>query len=232
MPVVAFEGLDGSGKSTQCRLLSERLGSAGMGAAIRPLFRFDIVEEMLEDLDGAAEVPDVGSRYAVMAKVLTRQEWVVNPRLGEREATIYDKFLLTFLANEIVRGADRHELEVMSRRVLPPSLTFVLEISPETALRRKGGKVGFREAGLNLATYRGEPVTYSAYKAGLYPAKFLEQRYVEFQLEVQAAMRSLIDADKSPSPFGRRCVLLKAERSTEDLAAEIWSHVDESARAR
>lgn len=232
VPVVAFEGLDGSGKSTQCRLLTERLTAAGLGAAVRPLFRCDIVEDMLSDMDAAAEVPDVGSRYAVMAKVLSRQEWLVLPQLGQREATVYDKFLLTFFAGEIVRGAGRAELDVMARRVHAPQLTFVLQIAPEVALHRKGGKVGFREAGLNLASYEGEPVSYRRYKDGGYPADFLQHRYVEFQLQAQAAMQELIDQTSGPSPFGERCVVLKAERDADELAAEIWSHVGELTAAR
>ena len=234
VPVVAFEGLDGSGKSTQCRLLAERLTAAGLGAAVRPLFRCDIVEDMLSDMDAAADVPDIGSRYAVMAKVLSRQEWLVLPQLAQREATVYDKFMLTFFASEIVRGASRGELDVMARRVRAPQLTFVLQIAPEVALRRKGGKVGFREAGLNLASYQGEPVTYRRYKEGRYPADFLERRYVEFQLLAQAAMRELIDGTctSGPSPFGERCIVLKAERDAGELAEEIWSHVGDLTAAR
>ena len=226
-PVVAFEGLDGTGKSTQCRLLVDRLAAAGREATLLPLFRSDIVEEMLDDLDRVIEVPDLGSRYAVVAKVLARQAWLVEPLLAGGSPVVYDKFLLTFFANESVRGASRRELVEMVARVRPPDLTFVLRLDPDVALTRKGGRVGFREAGLNLASYQGEPVSYERFAGGGYPEEFLHARYVEFQQSVQAEFERLVaeTATGGGGPFGRRVVVLDSARPIDDLAEEIWAEV-------
>ena len=221
--IVAFEGPDGSGKSTQCRMLASRLKAT----LLLPLFREDEVERMLDDLDAVIEVPDVGSRYAVVAKVLARQEWLVEPALNEGRIIIYDKFMLSLLGSETARGTSAQELEVMLKRVRPPDITFVMDVPPLVALERKQGVVGFREAGLTLARYRGKPVTFKEYTSGAYPQTFLEQQYIEFQQSVRASLRSLgtPTLGERQSPFGRRMIHLNATSDPDSVFKEVWRTV-------
>ena len=220
---IAFDGPDGSGKSTQCRALAQRLEGAGIVPQIMPLFRHDAVEKMLDDLDSKLDVPDVGSRYAVIAKILARQQWLVQPILSMGGTVLLDKYAITFYANEMVRGADPHELNAMLSWVTPPDLAFFLDLEPEASLERKNGIVGFREAGLNLARYQGEPVDFNRWASGAYPQHFLEECYVSFQQSLREKLLEIVgQVRKEESAFGKRVVALDATESEDEIAARIW----------
>lgn len=221
--LIAFEGLDGGGKSTQCALLAEALREAGQRCTVMRLSSGDPVEEMLGDLAVDTPVEVVGNRFAVIAKLLCRQEWVVEPRLRRGEAVIYDKYLLSFLAKETVRGANPAQLRTMVQRLRPADLTIVLDVEPDEALRRKQGRVTYREAGLNLNTYNGEPVSPDAFRRGAYPHAWVRERYLEFQGGARQAQARLLDAAETywNGGFGRRVLRLPAGDDRHRLAEAI-----------
>jgi dTMP kinase len=139
---VTFEGVDGSGKSTQAALLTEHLASLGrevvatrepggtpLGESIRGLL-----------LDGADPAP--WSEAALFAAARAElAERVIRPALAAGAAVVCDRFLDSSLAYQGVArglGIDRVlELNVAISD-LTPDRTFVLEVDPETAAARAG----------------------------------------------------------------------------------------------
>lgn len=188
--LIALEGLDGAGKTTQCNLLVDFLKTKGESVSIYPLYRNDLVEIMLERLDGTDYITNLGSRYAVVSKVLCRQEWEIKNKISKGEYVILDKFLLTFFATEMVRGCSIDELIVMTTDVISPDITFYFDIDPKNSVKRKD-IIGYRESGLDIANFEGKSVEYKLFKENFYPTEWVEKQYIDFQNKLRKSIKEL-----------------------------------------
>jgi dTMP kinase len=145
-PFISLDGLDGTGKSTQCRLLAERLrgegwavtqctdpGGTALGAELRAL---------LLGFRGAMAVPCEALLFMASRAQLVAE--VIRPALDGGHAVVSDRFLL---ANVVYQGhaagldADRlWEIGRFATGGIEPDLTLVLDLPLEESLaRRKSG---------------------------------------------------------------------------------------------
>lgn len=136
--LIAFEGLDQSGKETQARTLRARLEQDGykVRSLSFPEYRTPIGQEIQKALAGEREFgPDVMQ----MLYVANRLEF--KPRLDSwREAgdvIICDRYRASSIAYGEALGLDPAWLEDIQRFLPVPELTVLLDIAPETAARRK-----------------------------------------------------------------------------------------------
>jgi dTMP kinase len=136
--LIAFEGLDGCGKSTQVTRLAAALRAAG----------HDVVETR-EPTNGK-----YGQRIRSLAKsggsvshaeelrwfVEDRREHVaavVEPALSAGRVVICDRYYLSTVAYQGARGADADEVLESSEAEFPiPDLVVLLEITPDAGLAR------------------------------------------------------------------------------------------------
>lgn len=138
---IAFEGGDGCGKSTQSQILKEHFKKAGrqvlltrepggteMGKSIRSLLLHG------QDVDPVTEA----LLYA--ADRAHHVESLIRPALEAGKVVITDRFLASSIAYQgYGRGQDLEliaDLGEIATRGLTPDLTFLLEVAPQTALRR------------------------------------------------------------------------------------------------
>jgi len=150
---VSLEGVDGSGKSTQAKLLAEALGAettlirepGGTEAAER-------IRELLADpaleLDPFAELLLFS---AARADLLAR---VVRPALEGGGTVVADRFADSSVAYQGgARGLGAsHVLALVDTTIdgLWPDLTIYLRIDPEAGLARAAGEDRFEAEGLEL----------------------------------------------------------------------------------
>jgi dTMP kinase len=150
---VSLEGVDGSGKSTQAKLLAEALGPetllirepGGTGAAER-------IRELLADpeleIDPFAELLLFS---AARADLLAR---VVRPVLENGGSVVADRFADSSIAYQGgARGlGTSHVLSLVDTAIdgLWPDLTVYLRIDPEVGLKRSDGLDRFEAEGLEL----------------------------------------------------------------------------------
>lgn len=136
--LIAFEGLDQSGKETQARLLAESLRAAGRRVETLsfPDYETAIGREIGEALAGRREyAPDVmqllyiANRFEKKPRVL---EW-----LAEGAVVICDRYVASSVAYGESQGLDAAWLADAQRYLPQPDLTFVLDIAPETSASRK-----------------------------------------------------------------------------------------------
>ena len=153
MTFISLEGVDGSGKSTQAKLLAETLGPetllirepGGTEAAER-------IRELLADpalqLDPFAELLLFS---AARADLLAR---VVRPTLEAGGTVVADRFADSSVAYQGgARGlGTSHVLSLVDTTIdgLWPDLTLYLRIDPEVGLGRAGGEDRFEAAGVEL----------------------------------------------------------------------------------
>ena len=203
--LIAFEGGEGAGKSSQIDLLAEAIratgrtvvtthepGATALGRQIRRLL-LDSDEPISPRAEALLFAADRAQHVAA----------VIRPALDRGEVVITDRFVDSSLAYQ---GAGRtlamEEVKRLSRwatEELVPDLTVLLDVPAEIGLAR----VHRRQAGTDTST-------------GL---DRLERETLEFHDRVRACFRSLAESDPN------RYLVLDASRPLHELAATISATV-------
>ena len=151
--LIAFEGLDQSGKQTQAELLRDRLKQAGHKARLVsfPDYGTSIGEELARALQGEREYgPDVMQLLYIANRYERKpdlQRWLDGGLI-----LVCDRYTASSIAYGESQGLDGAWLTEIQRFLPPPSLTIVLDIAPETAVARKTVDRDRYERDLSLQT--------------------------------------------------------------------------------
>lgn len=140
---ISLDGVDGAGKSTQCRMLVERLQAEGLPAvACRDPGGTPVGERirtLLLETGGSMSLQCEALLY--MASRAELIETVIRPALAAGKVVVSDRFLL---ANVVYQGhGGGLEVEPLRRLCLlaagglTPDLTLVLDVSPADADSRR-----------------------------------------------------------------------------------------------
>jgi dTMP kinase len=142
---ISLDGLDGTGKSTQCRLLADWLRKQGHEviecADPGGTASGDAIREILLGQKHDLALPCEALLFMASRAQLTAQ--VIRPALDAGRTVVADRFLL---ANVVYQGhaggLDPNQLWEIGRLAtggLLPHLTFVLDLPVATALSRRSG---------------------------------------------------------------------------------------------
>ncbi len=145
--LIAFEGLDGAGKSTQLRRLAGALRVAG-----------HVVVETREPTDGSfgRRIRAMASSGASVAReeelrwfVEDRREHVaavIRPGLTGGAIVLTDRYFLSTVAYQGARGFDAARLLAEAEAEFPlPDLALLLDVDPERGLARVASRGGTAE---------------------------------------------------------------------------------------
>ena len=203
---ITFEGIDGSGKSTQARRLADHLRARGTDVILTREPGGSAGAEEIRRLlvEGA---PD---RWSAETEILLftaarrdHLEKTILPALEAGKTVISDRFAdSTRVYQGATRGdlrahVDRLHAEMIGRE---PDLTFVVDMDPDTALHR------------GLARKSGED-------------RF-EDFGAAFQVKLRAGFLDLA------AQFPTRCCLIDGNRAIEDVAAEVARRAEEALAAQ
>lgn len=140
--LVVFEGSEGAGKSTQLRLLAERLSAAGI--PVVPLREpggtplGDAIRSIL--LDPANDISPAGEALLFMASraEIVRRE--IQPALKRGDVVLMDRFFLSTYTYQIAgRGLSEPDVRAancLATDGLVPDLTIVLDVPFADGMRR------------------------------------------------------------------------------------------------
>ena len=193
---ISFEGIDGSGKSTQMQLFAENLKKSGAEP---------ILSREPGGSTGAEEIrkllvegdPDRWSAYTeILLFTAARRdhlERTILPNLDAGKIVITDRFADS---TRVYQGVARKDLAQMVNALHDlmiahdPNLTFIIDIDPKIALDR------------GLARQSGE------------------DRFEDFGLEFQKSLRlGFIELSQK---YSERCVLVNGDGTTDQVAKRVW----------
>jgi dTMP kinase len=136
--LIAFEGLDQSGKQTQAELLRDRLSAAGRRVRLLafPDRETPIGQEIERALRGTR---DYGADVMQLLYVANRYEWKREIERERSDGTILicDRYLASSVAYGEAQGLDPEWLLEIQRYLPQPDITFLLDIAPEVSAQRK-----------------------------------------------------------------------------------------------
>ena len=136
--LIAFEGLDQSGKQTQAERVSEHVRARGRDCRLLsfPDYATPIGSEISKALHGEREYgPDVMQLMYVANRYEKRTE--MERALGEGVVLVCDRYVASSIAYGEAQGLDAAWLLDIQRFLPRPDLTMLLDIAPETAVERK-----------------------------------------------------------------------------------------------
>jgi dTMP kinase len=140
---VTFEGVDGSGKSTQARLLAERLRAEGREVVLTREPGGTEAGERIRELllHGGSLAPWAEASLFAAARAQLVDE-VIRPALARGADVVSDRYLDSSLAYQGVArglGVERVlELNLLATSGLLPDRTFLLRLPPAEAAARRG----------------------------------------------------------------------------------------------
>jgi dTMP kinase len=142
---VSFEGLDGSGKSTQAELLRERLKAHGERVlATREPGGTELGEQIRELVLHGGHVEPWAEALLYAAARAQHVEQVIRPALERGEAVVCDRYVDSSVAYQGVGrglGLDRVlDLNLAAVDGLMPDQTFLLLLDPADVSTRVGGE--------------------------------------------------------------------------------------------
>lgn len=134
---ITFEGIDGSGKSTQARTLAATLGArltrepGGSPGA-------EDIRRLLVEGDARRWSPETEILLFTAAR-RDHLEKTIQPALARGEVVISDRFAdSTRVYQGAARGALREKVDLLHSAMIgqEPDLTFIIDMDPDEALRR------------------------------------------------------------------------------------------------
>ena len=136
--LIAFEGLDQSGKQTQAERLRDRLVERNRQVRLLSFPAYDtaIGTEIGRALQGDR---DYGPDVMQLLYVANRYEWKpqIEFELGRGTVLICDRYLASSIAYGEAQGLDPAWLIDVQKYLPQPDITFLLDIDPEVSASRK-----------------------------------------------------------------------------------------------
>jgi dTMP kinase len=134
--LVAFEGPDGSGKTTQRKLFKTWLKAEGYDVVTTKWNSSDLIKPIIKSRKTVRALSPEEFSLLHGADFRHRVEHDILPALWAGKVVIADRFLFTGLARDVARGLDLDWVLKLYQPLVWPDLVFYFAVSPVTSGRR------------------------------------------------------------------------------------------------
>ena len=196
---ISFEGIDGSGKSTQIQKLAEFLEARDFDIVITREPGGSKGGEEIRNLLLQGNVDRWSAETEILLFTAARRdhlERIILPALEEGKIVICDRFTDSTRMYQGMRGVNlRNLVDTLNEKVIKfdPDLTIVIDINPEISLKRAKSR------------------------------KIVEERFEDFGVDLQMKMRKgFLELAKE---FSNRIEVVNGQQSIDKLAQDICSLV-------
>jgi dTMP kinase len=206
---IVFDGTEGCGKSTQARLLQERLAREGRGPEailVRDPGTTRIGEQIRSVLLNP-ENDEMAMRCEMLLYMAARAQMLkekIGPALAEGKLVLSDRFVSSTLAYQLggdgLTAAEIRAVAEVATRGRRPDLTIILDMPTEASMDRVLPK---------FSLFPDDP------GAGLQKDR-IERRPLEYHEQVRRNYLAQAEAD----PLGYR--VIRADRPREAVHEDVW----------
>jgi dTMP kinase len=150
--IIAIEGTDGVGRSTQIALLREWLEVQGYGVVETGWTRSPLMQPTIELAKASNTLNKLTFTLLYACDFADRLEKEIIPAVKAGFIVLADRYIYTAIARAGVRGIDRQWIRNMYRFAIPPDLTFYLKIDADALARRvlERGGMDYWESGMDM----------------------------------------------------------------------------------
>ena len=196
---ISFEGIDGSGKSTQIQKLARFLETLGFDVLITREPGGSVGGEEIRNLLLQGNVDRWSAETEILLFTAARRdhlERIILPAIEDDKIVICDRFTDSTRMYQGMRGPNlRNLVDMLNEKIIncDPDLTIVIDIDPKISLKRAKSR------------------------------ETVEERFEDFGVEMQLNMRNgFIELAKE---FSNRIEVVNGQQSVDDLAKDICSIV-------
>jgi dTMP kinase len=196
---ISFEGIDGSGKSTQIQKLARFLETLGFDVIITREPGGSVGGEEIRNLLLQGNVDRWSAETEILLFTAARRdhlERIILPAMEDNKIVICDRFTDSTRMYQGMRGPNlRNLVDMLNEKIIncDPDLTIVIDIDPQISLKRAKSR------------------------------ETVEERFEDFGVEMQLNMRNgFIELAKE---FSNRIEVVNGQQSVDDLSKDICSIV-------
>ena len=196
---ISFEGIDGSGKSTQIQKLARFLETLGFDVIITREPGGSVGGEEIRNLLLQGNVDRWSAETEILLFTAARRdhlERIILPAMEDNKIVICDRFTDSTRMYQGMRGPNlRNLVDMLNEKIIncDPDLTIVIDIDPQISLKRAKSR------------------------------ETVEERFEDFGVGMQLNMRNgFIELAKE---FSNRIEVVNGQQSVDDLAKDICSIV-------
>ena len=131
--LIAFEGPDGSGKTTQRKLFKTWLQAEGHDVVTTKWNSSELIKPLVKSRKALRVLSPAEFSLLHAADFRHRVESIILPALWSGKTVIADRFLFTGLARDVARGLDLDWVINLYAPLLWPDLVFYFSVSPATS---------------------------------------------------------------------------------------------------
>jgi dTMP kinase len=151
--LIAVEGADGSGRSTQILKLVDWLEASGHATVQVGLKRSTLVSEELEKAQEGNILSHTTLSLFYATDFADQLDNIILPALRAGFMVLADRYIYTLMARDLVRGMDEKWLKNLYGMALVPDAVFYLNVSPEELVQRnfaKNAGLDYWESGMDI----------------------------------------------------------------------------------
>lgn len=140
MQIIAFEGIDKSGKHTQSELLFEKIKSEGKNVVKSEFHRYDTpTGKIIKDyLFGEYIADDYTIELIIAADKQYQQNWFEKLKHDGVDFLILDRYISSQEVYSKCKGVPSFWVKNLIDYLMKPSLEILIDIPAELSLKRKG----------------------------------------------------------------------------------------------
>jgi len=199
--LIVFEGLDGSGKSTQAALLGKWLSSRGYRVFFTEWNSSELVANVIRRGKKKGLLTPTTFSLLHATDFADRFDRQILPPLRAGYLVVCDRYAFTAFARDAARGCDPNWVRTIYSFAPRPDRTFYFRVPVSVTLRRKLAsrlKINYYEAGMDL---------------GL--SDDLEDSYTKFQSRLRREYERIAETD--------RFTVIDSTRPVEAIQADLRS---------
>lgn len=140
MKIIAFEGIDKSGKRTQSELLARELSERGYSVVHSEFHRYDTPTGKIirQFLDGEYKAPQIAIECIMAADKYAQLDWFKELEEQGTDVLILDRYILSQMVYAKSQDVDIDFMCELLELLPAPSFEFFLDVSVEESMARKG----------------------------------------------------------------------------------------------